>query len=67
MERIHCEIHSLDIVVYEKNEEHLFVDDNREEIAIFYDDNDKRYLKRYVSGQCDEFCETIKYLIKQSV
>ena len=36
---------------------------NKLEVAIFYDDMGKKYLKRYVMGQCGESCETIKTLL----
>jgi len=67
MEKVHCKIHDLDIIIYEKDEEYLFVDDNKEEVAIFYNDNNKRYLKRYVLRKCNNFCETVINLIEQSV
>jgi len=65
MEKVRCKIHDLDIVIYEKDEEYLFVDDNKEEVAIFYDNNGKRYLKRYKLGKCDGFCETTRNLMEQ--
>ena len=65
MERIYCPIHRLDIVVYNRNEENLFVDDNRREVAIFYDDEGKKYLKRFIMDKCDNNCETVKQILEE--
>jgi len=65
MENYHCDIHNLDIVIYKRNEENLFVDDNRREVAIFYNENGSKYLKRYILNECNENCETIKDLLKE--
>lgn len=63
MQTYFCAEHRRYIVAYERDEEHLFIDDNAEEVAIFHDSNDKPYLKRYILGKCDEHCDTIKTLI----
>jgi hypothetical protein len=63
MEKIHCFIHNLDIIIYNKDEEYLFVDDNREEVAIFYN-NGNKFLKRYIINKCNENCETIKQILE---
>lgn len=64
MKKIHCELHNIDIIIYNKEEESLFKDDNRNEVAIFYDNEGKKYLKRVIVNQCDESCETVKELLK---
>ena len=63
MEKLHCGLHNLDIVIYDKNEENNFVDDNKKEIVIFFDDEGNKYLKRFVSNKCDLNCPTIKELL----
>jgi len=65
MKNYHCDIHNLDIMVYDKNEENLFIDDNRKEIAIFYYEDGTKYLKRFIMGQCDNSCETIKQILME--
>lgn len=65
MENYHCDIHNLDIIIYNRDEENLFIDDNKREVAIFYDDEGNKYLKRFIMGQCDENCETIKQLLEE--
>jgi hypothetical protein len=65
MEKIHCEIHNLDIIIYNKDEEHLFIDNNKEEVAIFYNNDGNKYLKRYIIYKCDENCETIKQILEE--
>lgn len=63
MELKHCDLHNLNIKIYTKEEESDFIDDNQGEIAIFTNDEGKKYLKRLIVGQCDEDCETIKELL----
>jgi hypothetical protein len=63
MERLFCKIHNIDIVIFNKEDEIFFKDDNRQEVAIFYDDNNKKYLKRFIMNQCDMNCETIKQIL----
>ena len=65
MERIYCPIHFLDIIIYNKNEENLFIDDNKREVAIFYDDEGKKYLKRFIMGKCDINCPTVKQILEE--
>jgi len=64
MEKITCLIHNVDVVIYQKEEEELFIDDNRHEIAIFYDEAGKKYLKRFIMNSCDANCETIKQILE---
>ena len=64
MEKVHCDIHDLDIVIYSKDEEHLFADDNRQEIAVFYDGEGKKYLKRCVMGRCDDQCPIVQTILE---
>ena len=64
MEKIFCQIHNLNISIYSKEEEQLFIDDNEQESVIF-DNGNKKYLKRFTIGQCDENCETIKQLLEE--
>jgi len=64
MEKNHCLIHNLDIIIYNRDEEYLFINDNRKEVAIFYNDNGDKFLKRYIINQCDENCETIKQILE---
>lgn len=63
MKEYFCNIHKLKIVEYEPDEEHLFVDDNRREIAIFTDPHIGKYLKRYIIDGCDYHCPTIREII----
>ena len=65
MEEKYCNIHNLNIVVYNRDEENLFIDDNKREVAIFYYENGKKYLKRFIMGQCDGSCETIKQILEE--
>jgi len=65
MKTIYCDIHNLSIIIYGKDEEHLFVDDNSEETIIFYDNQNKKYLKRTAIGKCDENCPTIKKIFAE--
>lgn len=66
MERIHCPLHNFDICIYTKaEEENLFVDDNRREVAVFYNDDGKKYLKRFIMNECDYTCETIQQFLKE--
>jgi hypothetical protein len=65
MERLFCEIHNADIIIYNKEDEIFFKDDNRQEVAIFYDENNKKYLKRFIMNQCDFNCETIKQILEE--
>uniref|UniRef100_A0A6M3JBK1 Uncharacterized protein n=1 Tax=viral metagenome TaxID=1070528 RepID=A0A6M3JBK1_9ZZZZ len=62
-----CPIHNKEILIYEKEEEKLFTDDNRQEVAIFIDKNGKRYLKRFIAGSCDEHCKTIIQLLEEKL
>jgi len=65
METYHCDIHNLDIKIYSNDEENLFVDDNSREVAIFYNEEGIKYLKRYIIDGCNESCETIKQLLEE--
>ena len=65
MERLFCDTHSIEILIYSKDDEKLFRDDNRQEVAIFFDDNGRKYLKRFLPNQCNENCETIKQILKE--
>jgi len=65
MERLFCEIHNIDILIYNKEDEIFFKDDNRQEVAIFYDKNNKKYLKRFITNQCDFNCETIRQILEE--
>ena len=47
------------LVRYEKT-----LNDNRHEIAIFYDEAGKKYLKRFTMNSCDTNCETIKQILE---
>lgn len=47
------------LVRYEKT-----LNDNRHEIAIFYDEAGKKYLKRFIMNSCDANCETIKQILE---
>lgn len=67
MKTIHCELHNIDIVIYHKNQRVFFKDDNRQEVAIFYDTNGKKYLKRSLIGQCDENCPTVQNALKPKI
>lgn len=62
MEKIFCNIHNLNINIYQREEENLFIDDNSQESIIFYNEGNK-YLKRFVIGLCDNNCETIKQIL----
>ena len=62
MEKIYCPIHNLNINIYSRKEEDLFVDDNKQESIIFYNGN-KKYLRRFVPNLCDNNCETIKKIL----
>jgi hypothetical protein len=64
MEIYHCEIHNLDIKVYNHSEEDLFVDDNKQESVIFVDERGNKKLKRCVIGKCDENCPKVQELLK---
>lgn len=64
MEKYFCGIHKLNIIIYSPEEEHQFIDDNKKEVAIFYDNDGTKYLKRFVVGQCDNNCPTIQDLLK---
>ena len=63
MQIIHCDIHNIDIKIYDKEDELYFKDDNSPEVSVF-SNGDKKYLKRFVRGLCDENCETIKNILK---
>lgn len=63
MEKITCLIHNINILIYRLEEENLFTDNDKQEVAIFYDGNGKKYLKRFILNQCDENCETIKQIL----
>lgn len=65
MKKYYCNIHKLDIIVYDFGEEHYFIDDNKKEAAIFCDIEGHRYLKRYVMNKCDENCLTIQNLLEE--
>ena len=65
MKRLFCEIHNVDILIFNKEDEIFFKDDNRQEVAIFYDENDKKYLKRFIMNQCDMTCETLKQILEE--
>ena len=64
MEIYHCEIHNLDIKVYNHSEEDLFIDDNKQEAVIFVGEGGSKKLKRFVIGKCDENCPKIIELLK---
>jgi len=64
MEKIFCQIHNLNISIYSKEEEQLFIDDNEQESVIF-DNGINKYLKRFAIGQCDENCEIIKQILEE--
>ena len=63
MEKIYCSIHNLNINIYLKEEENLFIDNNEQESIIFYN-GDKKYLRRFVPNLCDNNCETIKNILE---
>jgi len=65
MERIYCELHNLEIVIYNRDEENLFIDDNKREVAIFCNEDGTKYLKRYIVDRCDENCLTIKQILEE--
>jgi hypothetical protein len=65
MKQIYCGIHNIDILIYHKKQRILFKDDNRKEVAIFYDDSGKKYLKRCIIGLCDESCLTVQEALKK--
>jgi len=67
MKTIICPFHNRKIVIYDKNEERLFVDNNGLETIIFTDDSGKMYLKRFVVGSCDEDCETVKQILEGNI
>lgn len=62
MEKIYCQIHNLNINIYSREEENLFIDDNSHESVIFSNE-DNKYLKRFTINQCDNNCETIKQIL----
>lgn len=66
MKKIICPIHDISIVIYEKVDEYLFIDDDRKEVSIFHDDNGKKYLKRFSMISCNENCETIKNILEEN-
>lgn len=55
--RYFCEIHNMDIIVYDSHESE-FKDDNKEETSIV---NGK--LKRYRTGKCDDNCPTVRSIL----
>jgi len=64
MEKIYCPIHNLNINIYSKEEEQLFIDDNEQESVIFCNE-DNKYLKRFRPNFCDSNCETIKQILEE--
>jgi len=64
MEKIYCSIHNLNINIYSKEEEDLFVDDNEQESVIF-DNGINKYLKRFTINLCDENCLTIRQILEE--
>ena len=64
MEQIICPIHNANILIYTKEEENFFIDDNKAETVIVMDKKGNKKLKRYIIGKCDETCETIKGLLE---
>ena len=65
MQNYHCDTHNLNIVVYNKEEENLFIDDNKKEVAIFYNEDGTKYLKRFIMNECDYSCPTIKQILEE--
>ena len=63
MSKHHCDVHDLDIVIFDEAETETFVDDNRQEVAIFIDEDGNKYLKRYIANKCDFNCPIIKNLL----
>lgn len=67
MENYICPIHRLEILVYNKEDEVLFKDDNSPIAVIFTNTDGTKYLKRFFAGLCDENCKTIKAIINGEV
>lgn len=65
MEQYFCPIHNLKIKVYSQLEEENFTDNNQEEVAIFYNKQGKKYLKRFINNKCDDNCETIINILSE--
>jgi len=60
MQTIHCDIHNLDILVYNNSEIDLFVDNNEQKVVIFIDEKDLSY------KNWEDIClNKIKRFIKQ--
>ena len=64
MNIIFCPIHNLNISIYSKEEEQLFIDDNEQESVIF-DNGINKYLKRFTNNQCDNNCPTIRQILEE--
>jgi len=63
MEKIYCPIHNLNISIYSREEENLFIDNNEQESVIFCNE-DNKYLKRFTTRQCDGNCDTVKKILE---
>lgn len=64
MKKVTCPIHGFDVVLFDPGEEYLFIDDNRREAGIFVVAEGNKFLKRYIQGQCDETCPTVRLMME---
>lgn len=64
MKKIYCTIHNLNINIYSREEENLFIDDN-EQGSVIFDNGINKYLKRFTINQCDEKCPIIRQILEE--
>jgi hypothetical protein len=65
MKNYFCDIHKLNINIFKPEEETQFIDDNKKEVVIFYNIEGKKYLKKFIFGECDSSCSTVQELLKE--
>jgi len=63
METINCDLHGNSVLIFESNEEYMY-SDKIEGTIVFYDSRDKKYLKKYTIGQCDETCPIVQTILE---
>ena len=59
MKTVHCDIHNADIIIFDKEETELFIDDNESNVAILTNKDNIKYVKRYLINKCTEDCPTV--------
>ena len=64
METINCDLHKNSILIFEPNEEYMY-SDKIEGTIVFCDSRNKKYLKKYTIGQCDEICTTVQTILEE--